>query len=511
MKEKRQVMNDVLLALPFLVPLLSAILCGISVLRFESQRTLSLVSASLLLFVTVYIFYQTSYEGRILILTIGSWVPGVGIVWVADALSGLFLFLAALIFLITIGISPLGMDHFERNYFFPLLHLLMVGINGAFLTGDLFNLFVFFEILLVASFVLLSQGKPLQRVRQALPYVIINLVASAMFLLAVGIVYATTGTVTLAELGSLLSQQSMGAAFWIAGLLIVVVFCIKAGLVPWHFWLPDSYPQSSIPVNALFAGLLTKVGVYALYRFIPILNRAEISYLNDSLLLIAVVTMGVGVIGALGRSKLREILSFHIISQVGYMVFGLGLGSTLAMAAGLFYVLHHIVVKSALFMAVGIVELRAGSGQLGAAQGVLRLDPTAAATFLILAMALAGLPPLSGFWAKLFLIMAGFQSEAWITSTLAIVVSFLTLASMLKIWNAAYWGDASQSFWQSVPNIHRLHVGALILATLSMGTGILAIPLFDHFQRYSLHLLTADRYIAALMELDVTGLKGVKP
>ncbi len=169
-----------------------------------------------------------------------------------------------------------------------------------------------------------------------------------------------------------------------------------------------------------------------------------------------------------------------------------------------------IVVKSALFMAVGILELRAGTGKLGVAQGVLRLDPTAATAFLILALALAGLPPLSGFWAKLFLIMAGFQNEAWITSTIAILVSFLTLASMLKIWSTSYWGDAAQSVWRPVPKIHRLYIGALLLASISIGIGVMAIPLFENFHRYSLRLLTVDEYISAVLDLDKSGLKGVR-
>jgi multicomponent Na+:H+ antiporter subunit D len=264
-------------------------------------------------------------------------------------------------------------------------------------------------------------------------------------------------------------------------------------------------------VNALFAGLLTKVGIYALYRMVPLLNRASPPYLNETLLVIAALTMSVGVIGALGRSHFREILSFHIISQVGYMVFGLSLGTSLAMAAGLFYIVHHIVVKSALFIAVGIVELRSGSGKLGVAQGVLHLDPTAAAAFLLLAMALAGIPPLSGFWAKLFLIIAGFQTEAWLATGIAIFVGLLTLASMLKIWNAAYWGDPSQSVWLPVPRIGRLHRASLSLAAVSLVTGLLALPLFQVFGQHARNLLTAEAYISAVMDADRNGLKGKEP
>lgn len=503
--------HEVLLTLPLVMPLVTALVTATFGLSFSQQRVLSMIVAGLLLAVNLVIFDMTVYQKQVLLLPIGAWSPAVGIVWVADALSGLFLVLASLVLLATLAIAPLGMDAQEKRFFIPILLLLMVGMNGAFLTGDLFNLFVFFEVLLVASFVLISQGEPLQRVRKAFPYVIINLLASAMFLLAVGIVYASTGTVMMAELGHKLQTETMNGSFWLAGLLILVVFCIKAGLVPWHYWLPDSYPQSSLPVNALFAGLLTKVGIYALYRLVPLFNRAEVSYLNESLLVIAALTMSMGVIGALGRSHLREILSFHIISQVGYMVFGLGLGTSLSMAAGLFYILHHIVVKSALFMAAGIVELRSGSGKLGSAQGVLQLDPTAATAFLLLAMSLAGLPPLSGFWAKLFLIVAGFQNEAWLITAVAILVGLLTLASMLKIWNASYWGDPAQSVWKPVPQIHRLHGAALCLAAISLGTGLLALPLFELFGQSASGLLSGDPYIAAVLELERTSLKGALP
>jgi multicomponent Na+:H+ antiporter subunit D len=193
------------------------------------------------------------------------------------------------------------------------------------------------------------------------------------------------------------------------------------------------------------------------------------------------------------------------------MVFGLSLGTSLAMAAGLFYIIHHIIVKSALFIAVGIVELRSGSGKLGVAQGVLHLDPTAATAFLLLAMALAGIPPLSGFWAKLFLIVAGFQTEAWLATGLAIFVGLLTLASMLKIWNASYWGDSSQSVWLPVPQIHRLHRAALGLAAVSLITGLLALPLFQFFGQHAANLLSGTAYISAVMDVDRSSLKGGEP
>jgi multicomponent Na+:H+ antiporter subunit D len=250
-----------------------------------------------------------------------------------------------------------------------------------------------------------------------------------------------------------------------------------------------------LPVSALFAGLLTKVGVYALFRVVPMLGEAPVP-LTAILLPIAVATMVIGVIGALGRATVREILSFHIVSQVGYMVLGLALGTRAALAAGVFYLVHHIVVKTALFLAGGVVE-RSGGGSLGAVAGLAHARPWLGVAFLLPALALAGLPPLSGFWGKLFLVLAGFQASAWIATAAAIAVSLLTLASMLKIWNAAFWGEATPG--AAAPTARPMLAAALVLAALSLAIGLCAPPLLAHCERIAEQLGTGTAYRSAVL------------
>lgn len=490
-------MIENLLILPVLLPLLTAILCGLGKASLERQRQLTLAAYLVQLITIAWFLFRYLSEGDILVLRLGDWRPGIGIVWIADFLSLVFLLLATLLFLSCTWSSPEGLDEGEKIYFFPLLNLLSIGVNGSFLTGDLFNLFVFFEIMLIASFVLISQGTKKSRIKAALPYIVINLMASGLFLFALGLLYATTGSLTLAHLRLAADNLQQGAVFWAASLILILVFSLKSGLVPWHFWLPDSYPRASIPVNALFAGLLTKVGIYCLYRLLPLLRSEQIPHLEPTLLLIASLTMVFGVLGALGRHHMREILSFHIISQVGYMVFALGLGTVTGMAAGMFYVMHHMLVKSALFFAVGIPELRAGHGRLGGASGFIHKDVAASLAFFLPALALAGIPPLSGFWGKFFLIYAGFQSGAWLSTAIAVLVSLLTLASMLKIWNYTYWGDEKQVDWLTVPT-HRLRTSALTLALLSIVLGLGAGAAWEIIQERAEELWKGEKYIEAV-------------
>jgi multicomponent Na+:H+ antiporter subunit D len=426
---------------PVLLPLLTAIFLLPFRARPEVERVVSIASGIALLGLAAALIILT-LGGEILVLRLGGWPHTVGIVLVADRLSVVMLTLTAITSLAMLFYARDGMRGAAETRYFHILHqLLLAGINGAFLTGDFFNLFVFFEVMLLASFALISLGARARQLNQSFPYVLINLVASAIFLAGVGALYGTAGTVNMAEVARLVAEGPMPGAFWAAAALILVVFAIKAALIPVFFWLPDAYPEASLPVSAFFAGILTKVGVYTLFRAVPLLTGSEPGIFHAVLVFIAAATMLIGVLGALGRNTIREILSFHIISQVGYMVFGLALYTPLAVAAGLFYIVHHIIVKTALFLAGGITERVGGSGRLGAVSGIARTHPWIAVGFFIPAMALAGLPPFSGFWGKLFLIVAGFDVRAFAATTIAILVSLLTLASMLKIWTATFWGE----------------------------------------------------------------------
>ncbi len=488
-----------LIAWIVLIPLITAVLVLPYTGRPELQRRIAVVSGALLLVLIGWTTYLAVIEGEILVLTLGNWAPRVGIVWVVDALAAIMLALTAITsFAMLLYASGSLRGYREAKYFYPLHQLLLMGIHGSFVTGDFFNLFVFFEIMLLASFALISLGARPRQLNQTFPYVLLNLIASAIFLGGVGAVYGTAGTVNMAEVSQRIAAGELPGAFWAGISLVLLVFAIKTALVPVFFWLPDSYPEAPIPIAGLFAGLLTKVGVYTLFRSVPLVTGTEPGGFHALLVFIAAATMLIGVLGALGRNNIREILSFHIISQVGYMIFGLALYTPLAVAAGIFYIVHHIIVKSALFFAGGIAERVGGSGMLGGVSGLARTHPWVAVGFFIPAMALAGLPPFSGFWGKFFLIIAGFQVEAWAATTIAIVVSLLTLASMLKIWAYAFWG-APRAQVEPAIGYNRGMVGAtLLLAGLSVGIGLAAPPLFHYSEVAATQLLAVSPYVEAV-------------
>lgn len=488
-----------LVCLPVLVPLATAIALVAIEGRPRLQRLVGLGSGLVVLGVIGELVRRTVFAGEILVLRVGGWGPEVGITWVVDGLAAIMLALSALIGMATLLYAPGGLEPREVPHAYPLLQLLLAGVNGCFVTGDFFNLFVFFEVMLVASFVLICLGGRPPQLARCIPYVLVNLVASALFLSAVGAIYGTAGTVNMALLSRRIAEGGQPAAFWAALALMLAAFAIKTGLVPLFFWLPDSYTEAPLPVAAMFAGLLTKVGVYALYRTVPLVAGSTPGPLHAVLLALAAATMLVGVLGALGRETIREILSFHIISQVGYMVFGLALSSTLAVAGGIFYVVHHIVVKSALFFAGGMAERVGGTGRLGSVRGLVGTHPWVAVGFFVPAMALAGMPPFSGFWGKLFLIAAGFRSGAWASTTVAIVVGLLTLASMLKIWSAAFWGEPGGQERPALGRDRGMLSATLGLAAVSVAIGLAAPPLFACCERTAERLLEVRPYVEAVL------------
>ncbi len=434
--------------------------------------------------------------GRILVLPLGGWGPGIGIVWVADRLAAAMLLAALCVGVAVLSCVSSGwLRKTPSRFLHPLLHLQLAGVAGALLTGDFFNLFVFYEVTLLASFALIVSGEGEQVLARTIPYVLVNLVASAVFLAALGVLYGVAGTVNMAEVAVRLPAEA--APLRIATGLLLAVFAVKAGLVPFFVWLPDAYPAAPLTLTALFAGLLTKVGVYTLFRATPLLF-APGDPVYPGLLWIGAATMAVGVIGALGRSTLRGILSFHIVSQVGYMAFGLGLGTPAALAAALLFALHNMLVKPALILAGGVAERLGGTGELKELGGLSR-RPWTAAAFFVPAMALAGLPPLSGFWGKFLLIRAGFAAGEWLATAVAIAVSLLTLASMLKIWSAVYWSGGDEPPPLPGGPERRLLGSALGLAILAVAFGLAIAPLLSFAEAAARGVFPSDAYVEAVL------------
>jgi multicomponent Na+:H+ antiporter subunit D len=374
-------------------------------------------------------------------IVIGGWSPTIGISLGADVLSALMVMITGFIGFAGLLHAPASVpEDDEARGFQPLYQLLLFGVSGAFLTRDLFNLFVWFEVMLLSSFVLIAMGGGKERLEGAVKYVALNLVASFLFLTAAGLLYANLGTLDFQDLAAKIREPGEGrAGVLTAGALLFLSFATKAGLFPLYAWLPASYHTPPHTISAVFAGLLTKVGVYALFRVFGQVFASERAFFMPVLGLLSLLTMIAGVLGAASQFHTRRILSFHIISQIGYMTIALVAGTTAALAAGIFYIIHHIIVKTNLFFAAAAIARHGGGEDLHRTGGLYRAAPWLGVLFLVPALSLGGIPPLSGFWAKFALLSELLALRDWIGATVAIAVGILTLFSMTKIWSEAFW------------------------------------------------------------------------
>ena len=362
--------------------------------------------------------------------------------------------LAVLLFSVGQGAAD-GDDDTPVSIFHPSYLILAAGIFNAFIAGDLFNLYVGFEILLVASYVLITLGSTESRIRAGVIYIVVSLVSSIIFLAAIAMIYGAVGTVNMVQISERMAELPQDTQL-VLHLMLLVAFAIKAAVFPVSFWLPDSYPTAPAPVTAVFAGLLTKVGVYALIRTETQLFKDN--DVNTLLLIVALATMIVGVLGAVAQAELKRILSFTLVSHVGYMVFGLAIATPLALGATIYYMVHHIVVQTTLFLAVGLVERRAGSTSILRVKGIMRAAPLIAVLYFIPAINLGGLPPFSGFIGKYAL----FDAAASVGTPLMMVLivagiatSLLTLYALMRAWNLAFWRESEDSI-ETEPRIAHL-------------------------------------------------------
>ncbi|RYD29234.1 MAG: Na+/H+ antiporter subunit D, partial [Verrucomicrobiaceae bacterium] len=406
------------------------------------------------------------------ILDAGGWAAPVGVRLQADMLSALMVAITGLVGLCGAihGIGEVPAAD-ERRGYQPLYQFLLFGVCGSFLTNDLFNLYVWFEVMLLSSFALLALGGGKARIEGAVKYVVLNIVASLIFLIGAGVLYATLGTLNFGDISTRISQGlGSQAGIRISAVLLMLAFAVKAGLFPLYAWLPASYHTPRHTISAVFAGLLTKVGVYALIRTFGAAFVAEQDFILPILWWVSLLTMVIGVLGAASQFHTRRILSFHIISQIGYMTLGLALGTAGAISASIFYIIHHIIVKSNLFFVVSAIDRMGGGEDLKKTGGLYRSAPWLAVLFLIPALSLGGIPPFSGFWAKLALLRELFHAHAWLAGGIALAVGILTLFSMTKIWSEAFWKDRPADAGEPKPigAVHIIPMVILAAATLAI-------------------------------------------
>ncbi|MGE2719550.1 Na+/H+ antiporter subunit D [Mycolicibacterium celeriflavum] len=522
-----------LIPLPVLLPTLGAASTLIAGRRPRLQRLVTLAVLCAVVAVCAALLYLADRDGT-LVLNVGGWgqsVPGMGplgITLVVDRLSALMLVVSSIVLLAVVfyAIGQGVRDGDERqpvSIFMPTYLVLSAGVCMAFLAGDLFNLFVGFEVLLAASFVLLTIGASKDRVRAGISYVMVSMVGSLIFLFGIALVYGATGTLNLAELAVRLDDVSGGIRSAMFAVLLVA-FGIKAAVFPLSAWLPDSYPTAPAPVTAVFAGLLTKVGVYSIIRAHSLLFPN--GGLDPILLVAALLTMLIGILGAIAQSDIKRLLSFTLVSHIGYMVFGIALSNQLGMSGAIYYVAHHILVQTTLFLVVGLIERQAGASTLDRLGGLAAASPLLAFVFVVPALNLGGIPPFSGFIGKVALLEAGAQDGSVLAWTLVgggVVTSLLTLYVVVRVWTKAFWRsreDAPEGHLsaalpsalldepEDIQFVDRDHVGRMpagmvgptgALIAVGLALTVLAGPIFAYSERASHEVLDRGEYITAVV------------
>jgi multicomponent Na+:H+ antiporter subunit D len=495
-----------LLALPILLPLLTAIVLHLLPPRSRLLRTVAFGGSLGALAATLCIFVRVQRDG-IQVLQIASWPAPFGITLVADVFSALMVVMVSVIGVAVTGSSFAGVDpRREALGYHQLIQVILMGVAGAFLTGDIFNLYVWFEVMLIGSFVLMSLHRTRAQLHAAFTYVGLNLLASAFLLTAIGLLYGQAGTLNLADLAQAWPERRTPGLDAALSALFLTAFGIKAGLFPLFFWLPASYHTPPAAVGALLAGLLTKVGVYAMIRVFTLLFPDPNAGVYAILLVLSAVTMAVGLMGALAQQDFRRVLSFNLVGHIGFTTVGLALWTPAALGGSILYMLHHMIVISTLFLVSGLFLRQRRTTDLHALGGLYRSQPTVACLALIPLFSLAGIPPLSGFVAKVAVVTPMFGAGQYLLAAVALCVSLLTVLSMARLWEESFWRPAPIPASSPLP---QPRIGALIVApiaflvSLTIGLSVLAGPVSGLTTRAGEQLLDRNAYVHAVLGEEV--------
>ena len=507
-----------LVPLVVLVPLLATAATLVLARRAAAQRIIAIAALAIVLAIGIVLVVVVDQQGA-LVMQVGGWPAPYGIVVVVDRLSALMVSISALVLLAVLvfsvgqGLAD-GDEETPVSIFFPTYLILGAGVFNAFIAGDLFNLYVGFEMLLVASYVLITLGGTEPRIRAGTTYVVVSLVSSIIFLAGIAMVYAAVGTVNLAQIAQRMAEVPTGVQI-VIHVMLLTAFGIKAAVFPLSFWLPDSYPTAPAPVTAVFAGLLTKVGVYAIIRLETVVFPG--TELNPILMGLALATMVVGVLGALAQADVKRLLSFTLVSHIGYMILGISLGTAEGTAAATYYIVHHIIVQTTLFLVAALMERAGGSTSILRLAGLAKAAPVIAVLYFVSALNLGGIPPFSGFLGKYALFVATAQEGTILGYVLigaGALVSLLTLYALVRVWTLAFLRPEDQvegyrsailgtiaaspvttaeMATKRVPVL--MTVATTSMVAVSVVLTIIAGPLFDIAGRAGEALETPDEYV----------------
>lgn len=487
------------LVYPVLIPLLTAIIITFFRNSPVLQRVLSFSATASSAGIGVYLLIRIQTDG-ILRLDFGGWSPPYGILFVGDSFALLLVTAAATVtsLILLYAFSTIG-ESFEKMYVYPFMLFLLAGVNGSFLTGDVFNLFVCFEVMLLASYALLVLGGRKVQLVEAFTYITINVLASWFFLLAIAYLYGATGTLNMAHLAVRVTENGQGAMMTSISLLFLLVFSLKAGLLL-YFWLPGSYSAPPAAIAALFGALLTKVGIYAMVRLFTLVFSHSPEITQSIIGVMAALTLIGGSIGALSSRDIRQIISYNVVIAVGFILVGLAAGNEVALQGSIYYVLHDMVVKAMLFLAGGLMISLTGKAKIGEISGLLKNYPSLGWLFFLAMLSLTGIPPFSGFIGKVLLGEGLIEAETYVLLTLAFLSSLFVLYSLLRIFLNCFMGEAIIGEEEQVKLKKRTLFPIVVLGVLTFAIGVGADVLAPFVNDAAATLIDPQPYIEAVLD-----------
>ena len=490
-------MNNIIV-LPLIIPIMVGVLLVFLRPYVKAQRVISLLTMIGLAGISLYILNKVQTDG-ILRLDFGGWEPPFGILFVADSFAMLFVLTASVVTAICLiyAFSSIGERH-EKMYFYPFVLFLVAGVNGSFLTGDMFNLFVCFEVMLLASFVLITLGGKKVQLRESIKYVVINVLSSWFFLVALAYLYGTLGTLNMAHLAERVAEAGQGPLLTTISILFLIVFSLKAGLLLF-FWLPGSYSAPPTAIAALFGALLTKVGIYAIFRTFTLIFYHEPSITHTLIGIMAGITLILGSIGAIAYKDLRLIASYNVVIAVGFILVGLAVASQVSIEGSIYYVIHDMIAKAMLFLIVGTMIALTGKTKINEISGLIRNYPLFGWMVFVVTCSLTGIPPLSGFVGKVLVGQGAVESGSYVLLALAFLSSIVVLYSLLRIFLNSIFGETIISLEDEIPLKKGMIVSIVLLGagTVALGLGAEFLSGYVHDAAYT--LANPSVYIEAIL------------
>jgi len=490
------------IVLPLLLPLLTAILLILLHNQVALQRWISGMSALLNIAIAILLVSQIQRDG-IQTLYMGGWLPPYGIVFVADMFAALLILTASVVGAASLLFSfgSISEDR-EVMYFYPLVHFLLAGVYGSFLTGDLFNLFVCFEVMLISSYALIVIGGSKRQLRESIKYLLVNILSSALFVTAVAYLYGALGTLNMAHLSQRVAEMGQGDMLNVIAILLMIVFSLKAGLFLF-FWLPGSYAAPPAAIRALFAALLTKVGVYALVRTFSLIFYHDPAVTHTWLGWMAGATMVLGSIGAIAYRNVLSILNYQVVIGIGFIGLGLAIATQEAWDGVVFYLMHDMLAKVLLFILGGMLITFARTENLIGMRGLIVRYPLIGWLFLGTTLALVGIPPLSGFPGKVMLIRSAFHEHSFLLGAIGLLSSFFVLYSLINLFKQAFWGPEleEQGAHATIPPPSKLLNGTIVVVfALLIFIGVNAEWVYGFVSQAGQVIAEPALYIQAVMK-----------